>query len=32
MRALEIDNNGVTIHVEVAGQGRPVVLVHGFPD
>ena len=32
MRVLEIDNNGVTIHVEVAGQGRPVVLVHGFPD
>jgi pimeloyl-ACP methyl ester carboxylesterase len=29
---LEIDNNGVNIHVETAGEGRPVVLVHGFPD
>jgi len=32
MPVLEIDNNGVTIHAEVAGEGRPVVLVHGFPD
>jgi pimeloyl-ACP methyl ester carboxylesterase len=29
---MEIDSNGVTIHVEVAGSGRPVVLLHGFPD
>jgi pimeloyl-ACP methyl ester carboxylesterase len=32
MATLEIDNDGVTIHVEVAGEGRPVVLLHGFPD
>ncbi len=27
-----IDNDGVEIHVEVTGEGRPVVLLHGFPD
>jgi pimeloyl-ACP methyl ester carboxylesterase len=26
------DNNGVGIHYEVAGQGPPVILLHGFPD
>lgn len=29
MRAV---NNGVGIHYEVYGEGRPVVLLHGFPD
>lgn len=31
-RSMEIDSGGVTIHVEVTGEGRPVVLLHGFPD
>jgi len=26
------DNDGVGIHYEVTGEGRPVVLLHGFPD
>ena len=29
---MHIDSGGVDIHVEVAGTGRPVVLLHGFPD
>ncbi len=29
---MEIDSGGVTIHVEDSGEGRPVVLLHGFPD
>ena len=29
---MEIDSGGVSIHVEVTGEGRPVVLLHGFPD
>ncbi len=29
---MEIDSSGVRIHVEVTGEGRPVVLLHGFPD
>jgi pimeloyl-ACP methyl ester carboxylesterase len=29
---MEIDSGGVTIHVEVVGEGRPVLLLHGFPD
>jgi len=29
---MEIDSGGVRIHVEVAGEGRPVLLLHGFPD
>ena len=28
----QVDVNGVTIAYEVTGQGRPVVLLHGFPD
>ena len=28
----QVTVDGVTIHYEVTGQGRPVVLVHGFPD
>ena len=30
MPRVEVD--GVTIHYEVTGDGRPVVLLHGFPD
>lgn len=29
---MRIDNGGVGIHYEVSGDGRPVVLLHGFPD
>ena len=29
---MDIDSGGVRIHVEVAGEGRPVLLLHGFPD
>lgn len=32
MTTLEIDSGGLPIHVEVTGAGRPVVLLHGFPD
>ena len=32
MTAMEIDSGGVPIHVEVTGEGRPVLLLHGFPD
>lgn len=31
-RALRVDVGDVALHVEVAGEGRPVVLLHGFPD
>src|SRR5579862_1560535 len=27
-----VDVNGVGIEYEVTGEGRPVVLLHGFPD
>ncbi|HEY1715250.1 MAG TPA: alpha/beta hydrolase [Solirubrobacteraceae bacterium] len=29
---MRVDNNGVGIEYEVTGEGRPVVLLHGFPD
>jgi pimeloyl-ACP methyl ester carboxylesterase len=29
---MHIDSGGVDIHVEVTGEGQPVVLLHGFPD
>jgi pimeloyl-ACP methyl ester carboxylesterase len=29
---MNIDVGGVDIHFEVTGEGRPVVLLHGFPD
>jgi pimeloyl-ACP methyl ester carboxylesterase len=29
---MRVDANGVGIEVEVAGEGQPVVLLHGFPD
>ena len=29
---MEIVNDGVGVHFEVTGEGRPVVLLHGFPD
>jgi pimeloyl-ACP methyl ester carboxylesterase len=27
-----VDSSGVSLDVQVEGEGRPVVLVHGFPD
>src|SRR5579871_4448633 len=27
-----VDSGGVHIEYEVSGEGRPVVLLHGFPD
>jgi pimeloyl-ACP methyl ester carboxylesterase len=29
---MHIENIGIDIHFEVTGEGRPVVLLHGFPD
>jgi len=29
---MRVENDGVGIEYEVTGEGRPVVLVHGFPD
>src|SRR5258708_33856698 len=29
---MRIDSSGVTLDVEVEGEGRAVVLLHGFPD
>jgi pimeloyl-ACP methyl ester carboxylesterase len=29
---MRVDSNGVGIEYEVTGEGRPVVLLHGFPD
>src|SRR3954453_13943153 len=29
---MKVDANGVALDVQVQGKGRPVVLVHGFPD
>lgn len=29
---MQADSSGVSIHYEVHGTGRPVVLLHGFPD
>ena len=29
---MNIDSGGLDIHFEVYGDGRPVVLLHGFPD
>ena len=29
---MRVDSNGVGIHYEVTGEGRPVLLLHGFPD
>ena len=29
---MRVDSGGVGIHYEVTGEGRPVVLLHGFPD
>ena len=29
---MRAENDGVGIEYEVTGEGRPVVLLHGFPD
>src|SRR3954464_13262760 len=29
---MKVDSSGVALDVQVKGAGRPVVLVHGFPD
>jgi pimeloyl-ACP methyl ester carboxylesterase len=29
---MRVDNGGIGIEYEVTGEGRPVVLLHGFPD
>ena len=29
---MQIDVNGISMRVEVTGEGQPVVLLHGFPD
>jgi len=29
---VRVDSSGVGIEVDVAGEGPPVVLLHGFPD
>lgn len=29
---MKVDSSGVTLDVQVEGEGRPVVLLHGFPD
>jgi pimeloyl-ACP methyl ester carboxylesterase len=29
---MRVEVDGVGIHYEVTGEGRPVVLLHGFPD
>src|SRR3954454_24619152 len=29
---MQIDSGGVTLDVQVEGDGQPVVLLHGFPD
>ncbi len=29
---MRVDNNGVGIDYEIHGEGRPVILLHGFPD
>lgn len=29
---MRVDSDGVGIHYEVFGEGRPVLLLHGFPD
>lgn len=29
---MQVDVNGVGIEYEVTGEGRPVILLHGFPD
>jgi len=29
---VKVDSGGITLDVEVAGAGRPVMLVHGWPD
>ena len=28
----QVQSNGITLHIAEAGQGPPVILVHGFPE
>jgi pimeloyl-ACP methyl ester carboxylesterase len=32
IRRMRADSNGIGIEYEVTGEGRPVILLHGFPD
>src|SRR5207248_6818503 len=32
VRHHRVETNGVTLHVAESGNGRPVVLLHGFPE
>jgi pimeloyl-ACP methyl ester carboxylesterase len=32
MTTREIEANGITLHVREEGEGRPVLLLHGFPE
>ena len=29
---MKVDSNGVTLDVQVEGEGPPILLIHGFPD
>lgn len=32
VRQERIESDGMTLHVQVAGEGPPVILLHGFPE
>ena len=31
-RILRLPGDGLELHVEVTGEGSPVILLHGFPE